>query len=297
MLASKQDPASPPGDSGAQSSTPKRTLGLLADQERVVHQVSTLMSELVESRPQLTTMENCRVQSIHQALKNLGSELQEIKAKNLAEHSTISLQVEEKGERVSIGQAKPSEQRSAKPSERELAKPPQQELAKPSGMPKPGSLESIMAKRKAKDISPPEHAKTPQLKEICKPKGEGKSKTEGVKQAILPLGSAPPPSKPMLPMTKDLAQAGPPPKAAAPTLVKDQGPVATGRQLVSSPKILKATPPPSPFVRKGPLTENHCNLETRLNQSQGVKLTQQDTHQQNSCDSGIQTRSTTSSAR
>ena len=43
---------------------------------------------------------------------------------------------------------------NAKPSEKELAKPESQVVAKPSGTPKPGSLESILAKRPAKTVLP-----------------------------------------------------------------------------------------------------------------------------------------------
>ena len=114
LLASRQAPTSPPGDSGAQSSTPKRTEGPAVEEERIVKQISNLMTELVdlETRPTTTTVEKCRMDSIHNVLDNLQSELQEIESQKLSAQTTTSQKVKEKDEQASKGQPQPSERQA-----------------------------------------------------------------------------------------------------------------------------------------------------------------------------------------
>ena len=241
ILASRQAPTSPSKDTGAQSSTPRGSAGLPDEEDRVVAQIRTLMTELVdlESRPQRTIMQNCRMHSIQQVLDNLQNELNEIESRKASLEQARPKKSEEKGKAASSGSAQPSHQSTAKPSEKTRA----------------DSLELVMSKPVGKDEGQPAKEKTQQQELTSKPKEEGKPKTQGEIRAVLPIGSSPPPSKKAILVEKDLALSGPPPKSKPSRIAKEGSSAATFKPLMPSPRTQKATPPPSPSSKKRPAAD------------------------------------------
>ena len=92
LLASRQAPTSPPKESGAQSSTPKGSIDLLIEEERITVQMSGLMTELVElqSRPEQTRVQKCRIQSIGSVIESLEIDGMKESAKEKPAHLSVT---------------------------------------------------------------------------------------------------------------------------------------------------------------------------------------------------------------